>query len=169
MSEQEWAEGSGSTWESLDGDPRIVAGAEVLVGRQREINCGGSELPWQRAHSGRRDLVHSTSFGTFSRATIAHFADPTESTGITGAYARDFVCLRNADGELTEEGRALEALAAGAAWTIDRPLLLWMERAGIISDLWDSQCRPDPRRLAMALGREETGQIRGAPRGACHR
>ena len=143
----DWAEGSGSTWQDLDGDPRIVPGAEVLVGwrdSNRNINRGEHEL-------GRRRTVER-----------AWPIDEDREMALTltknwSWYTRDLVCLRTADGELTEEGRALEHLNAGRS--VRPKMRHWLERAGIVIEGLGT----DMRRLIMALGREEPRDCAG-----CH-
>lgn len=147
----DYAEGSGSTWEDLDGDPRIVAGAEVLVGRQRHFR--GADTPYQDEAVGGRATVINVGVGgtTGARYTaLREFAFT--------AYSRDLVCLRTADGELTEEGRALEAVGRYDLGALTMEMSDWFKRAGILVVPERGQWYVDPRRLAMALGREEKAE-----------
>ncbi len=146
-----WAEGSGSTWQDLDGDPRIVAGAEVLVG------CATGNKPIRLL--GTRDTVNKVRAHPISTGhKMVSLSGP--ESGRLWWRARDLVLLRLASGELTEEGRALaelDSFAPGACikyhWLSE-----WLERAGILrpeGGTGHPHWTIDPRRLAMALGGEE--------------
>jgi len=155
----EWAEGSGSTWESLDGDQRIVAGAEVLLGARREDALYVQSMD---QFVGCRARVTSLSNGSQACKT-----DCDDGLGWNWRV-RDIVCLRLASGELTEEGRALEMLGNPGVSNQEIPQRMydWLERAGIVDRNTGGGWVRFPyhivdTRLAMALGREEAGQIRG--------
>jgi hypothetical protein len=163
MTEQEWAEGSGSTWEDLAGDPRIVAGAEVLVGRHRR----SSNVSWNslmdcyigcrlrvRALAREHHLVHLE--GAVCKPVAGR------GLGLWCFARRDLVCLQTADGRFTDEGRTLNRLVefGPGAWHCEYvrgdTQLSWAERAGLLVSSLDrgDTIEVDQRRLAMALGRE---------------
>ncbi len=149
----DYAEGSGSTWESLEGDFRIVPGAEVLVGRHRGVDGVDNWTPEMNEAIGRRATISGVGFD-YSVSAVCLVGR------LFNWRCRDLVCLRLASGELTEEGRALEYLDGhyDVCSRISGRMLQWLERAGIIlyprasHDLIDFYA--DRRRLAMALGKE---------------
>jgi hypothetical protein len=169
----DFAEGSGSTWPDLDGDPRIVAGAEVLVGRR--------DPPKRDQWLGMRAVVSSWSGRQSPEGRLCEVV-----IGAQGRcrLARDLVCLRTADGELTEEGRALNEWAETLehnrhatslriiATACTEAVTSWGARAGILKlTSRGSACHYEINRtrLAMALGREEASHATelGDPRGGC--
>jgi hypothetical protein len=163
MTGQSYAEGSGSTWEDLDGEPRIQPGAEVLVGQHRAVATKGDHglLDWADERApwvGRRLCVREVP-GTLHGVRVA-------ALGVVADClfrARDLVCLKTVDGTLTEEGRALKWLAShwrgdanhrySANWLDEhtaRGIAAWLVRAEIVS--WGcSSLTPDACRLNMAL------------------
>jgi hypothetical protein len=172
MTDQPWAEGSGSTWEDLEGDPRIQPGAEVLVGKHRAVEplSGGetARFSWNRfggmdAHVGKRLTVDALSCRLIANGT--RVVDLVNG-GPWSWRARDLVCLRTADGKLTAEGKFLDRVQAAFMngrryWSENYPLHNWASRAGIFVELLYARGETpydrytvDPRRLDMALGRE---------------
>lgn len=162
---QNYAEGSGSTWADLDGDPRVTPGAEVLVGRHRVIDArtASGRLDWLDEHEpwvGHHMRVREVP-GTRYGARVADL-------GVTGCLfrVRDLVCLRTAGHELTDEGRLLmtwaarsrERLEAGLWSSLNMmhvPDLRWALRAGILVESTERGGYVlDMKRFELALGRE---------------
>lgn len=159
---QEFAEGSGSDWVDLDGDPRIVKGAEVLVGRHREVGGNDNWTLGMDRFVGTRQTVDCLRFErdeTGCRCVLL----PVK----VSCYAwrrRDLICLRTAGGKLTEEGKDLELFTADPSGTWRG--YAWAVRAGILQPTFVGlACRVDAKRLAMALGRpvEEPAPVKHLP------
>jgi len=150
MTENNWAEGSGSVWEDFDGDPRIVPGAEVLVGEREPF--------YHKAHHGKRMVVTQET----NRSRIGlRLSD----SAVVFFRPRDLVCLKTADGVLTAEGALLakwaglgrsqlecgqwsgfNAAQAEIAWAIRAGIMVAAaERGGYVLDM---------RRFDMAMGRQ---------------
>lgn len=165
MTENTWAEGSGSAWEDLDGDPRITPGAEVLVGWHRpvETRSESGRLDWTVEHEpwvGCRLRVREVP-GTRYGARVAVLGVVERKLGCL-FRVRDMVCLKTADGKLTSEGWALQHVSeqwlnGRRGWYTkreDENMAQWMYQAGIMTVDPDSRgvfYVPDQRRLNMAL------------------
>jgi hypothetical protein len=163
MTENNWAEGSGSTWEDLDGDPRIVPGTEVLVGKHREVKGNRNWNDAMFKHVGRCFRVISAEkySGGMDEARLVRLEENCWSW-----RARDLVCLRTADGELTDEGATLGRLDGWATesnrlrYAQCDARLQWALRAGLLEvcDRLGERVWVNQARLAMALGREPTAE-----------
>jgi hypothetical protein len=158
MTENNWAEGSGSVWEVV-GDPRIVPGAEVLVGER--------EPAYHRAHHGKRMMVtqetNRSRTGLRLSDSVVVFFKP-----------RDLVCLKTTEGALTEEGALLakwadlgpSQLKCGLWSDFDatRPVIAWAIRAGILVAAAERGGYVlDMRRFDMAMGREPESENADEP------
>jgi len=151
---KDYAEGSGSMWVGCNGDPRIVPGATVLLGRHREIN--GSEN-WTRGmdkNVGKRATVEEEGTDYECRAVRLYHLQ-------FNWRVRDLVLLCTADGLLTPEGFALQFLAGdwegpGHAYSAEwfdvqtsLGMAAWLVRTGIMIEN-GAILRPDRTRLDLA-------------------
>jgi hypothetical protein len=163
--QKDWAESSGSNWASLKGDPRIVHGAEVLVGKHRAVvtNSDYGRLDWTDDHApwvGHRLRVCEVP-GTRYGAGVAFLGVCGRKPGCL-FRVRDLVCLRTADGELTLEGNTLHRLdewgtdSTPVEYVETDAALVWAVRAGLLELCVGRRdhYQVNPTRLDMALGRE---------------
>lgn len=144
---EEYAEGSGAKLDSPD--PRIQPGAEVLVGRAWDHGWNPNGL--MDHYLGTRQTV----CGLETRyMDLVSFAGACSSWNTHWKFERrELVVLRTFDGEPTEEEEWLSFVRAEDRWEAPfGSITRWAIRAGILVPDGGNGYKPDPARLALALG-----------------